>query len=770
MQGQAKWMAEPVGAASTRRAAKHAGKAYWLVGAAALALADAASAAADADSAPQVAEVVVTARHRDESLQKVPISVAVVNGADALAKNLNDIGDISAEVPSVDFRTGASNKDRTIFVRGIGTISTSPGVEPSVSTVVDGVVLGRPGQATEDLLDIDHIEVLRGPQGTLFGKNASAGVVNIVTKSPTSTLTGAFDGSYFEGNEYRLSGYASGPLTDNVKGLVSGFFGHYDGNVYDRATQQEVNGYDHAGARAKLVYTPTADLTLTLSGDFTHSLDSTPSGVWVSARQVAYPTGAVSTNAALAGALTAEGVTPSADNRTISDNDHTNVHDDNGGVSLQADYDLGGGWRLTSISAWRGWRNNQFQDYDQLSTLSASLPQAEDIGHVSFHQTSEELRIASPKGRLVDFVAGLYYLDAVDTETYERDVHRIISGANVADYGLNHYGSSDSNYAVFGEANVNLTQRFRLIVGARGVLDDLSYYTDRISTATATHSVTGVQPSFADTGSAERAGVAGRAGLQYDISPDVTTYVTYSHGYKGPAYNVFFNEAQANTGLLNPETSNSYEIGLKSRSFGGRLQVDLAGFITDFSNFQANSTQIVSGALVANLVNAGTVTTRGVELDAVAKPFAGFTLKFDGAFDDAHVVNFPCPAGAPASCDINGEPLPFAPKWKLHVDGDYRKPITDRFDLDLDTDYNWQSKTQYQLAETADTIQPAYGIWNASLGLIDPHAGWAVRFLVKNITDEHYSSYLSHGTLGGLVRWVPRDDDRYVGVNVHKDF
>jgi iron complex outermembrane receptor protein len=168
------------------RTAGRIGRIGWLVGAATLALADAASAA---DAGTQVDQVVVTARHREESLQNVPISIAVVNGDAAAAKNLNDIADISALVPSVDFRTGASNKDRTIFVRGVGTISTSPGVEPSVSTVIDGVVLARPGQATEDLLDIDHIEVLRGPQGTLFGKNASAGVINIVTKSPTSTLT-----------------------------------------------------------------------------------------------------------------------------------------------------------------------------------------------------------------------------------------------------------------------------------------------------------------------------------------------------------------------------------------------------------------------------------------------------------------------------------------------------------------------------------------------------------------------------------------------------
>jgi iron complex outermembrane receptor protein len=729
----------------------------------------AASAAAPAPQ-DEVHEVVVTARHRDEALQTVPISIAVVSGAAALAKNLNDIGDISAQVPSVDFRTGASNKDRTVFIRGAGTISTSPGVEPSVSTVVDGVVMARPGQATVDLLDLDHIEVLRGPQGTLFGKNASAGVINIVTKSPTSTPTASVDAGYYEGNEYRVGATIAGPITDKLKGLLSVFTGHYDGNVTNLYTKETVNGYEHTGARGKLVYTPTSALTLTFAADYTHSVDTVPTGVFKSASQVAYPTNVVTTSAPLAAELSSQGITPSSDNRTVSQNVSSSVHDKNGGASMQADWDVGGGYTLTSITAYRLWENHQFQDYDQLSAYNASLPQVQDLGQVEFHQTSEELRIASPKGRFIDFVAGAFYLGADDRERYERDVTRLVAGAPANDFGVNYYGASDDNYAVFGEANVNFTSNFRLIVGGREIWDDLSYYTNRVSTATLTHSVTGVQPSFADSGSSTRNGVAGRVGLQYDIAPSITTYVTYSHGYKGPAYNVFFNMALSNTGLLKPETSNSYEVGLKSQFFEHRLQVDLAGFITDFDNYQANSTQIISGALVTNLVNAGSVTSRGVEADIIAKPIRALTLNFNGAYDDAHVVDFPCPTGAAITCNINGEPLPFAPKWKMHVEGDYRIPITAKFDLDFDTDYNWQTKTQYQLSETPDTIQPAYGIWNGSIGLIDAPDGWNLRFLIKNIADQHYSSYLSHGDLAGVVRWVPRDDDRYVGFNVHKDF
>lgn len=733
-----------------------------------------------AAEATTIGEITVTARHRAESLQSVPIAIAVVQGAQTASKNLNDIGDISSQVPSVDFRTGASNKDRTVFVRGAGTISTSPGVEPSVSTVVDGVVMARPGQATVDLLDLDHIEVLRGPQGTLFGKNASAGVINIVTKNPTSTPSGYLDGAYYEGDEYRLSAGVSGPINDYVKALLTGFTSYYAGNVENLYYHEKVNGYRHEGGRAKIVAEPTSHLKLTFSADYTHSVDSVPTGVFTSSSQVAYcpsylvhppaanscTPNAVSNNSTLASLLASQGIHPSADNRTISDNLNSTVRDDNGGVSLQADWDLNG-YTITSITAWRDWRNLQHQDFDQLSDeLANGLPSIVDTGHVKFDQTSQELRLASPKGHFIDYVVGLFYIDEVDHEIYERDVTHLVSSVPTFDYGVNNYGASDANYAVYGEANLNFTKNFRALIGYREVWDHLSFYANRVSTA----ATTGVAASFAAHGSETKAGWAGRVGLQYDVSPDITTYATFSRGYKGPAYNVFFNMSSGNTPPLAPETSNSYEIGLKSQLFDRRVQFDLSGFITDFSNYQANSTQVINNALVTNLVNAGSVTTRGVETDITAKPFGGLTYYFDGAYDDAHVVNFPCPTGSPITCNINGEPLPFAPRWKLHIEQDWRHPLTGTIDIDVDTDYNWQSKTQYQLSQTPDTIQPAYGIWNASLGLIGVRDGWSARVLVKNILNQHYSSYLAHGDLAGAIRWAPRDDDRYFGVNLHKDF
>ncbi len=196
------------------------------------------------------ADIIVTATRRPERLQDVPVAVSVVDGDRLRTGNLNNLRDIASEIPSLNFRTAASNKDQALFVRGLGTVSTSPGVEPSVSTVLDGVVLARQGQATLDLLDIDHIEVLRGPQGTLFGKNASAGVLNIVTRKPGDAFRGFVDVSGFEGGEGRIRLAASGPVTDNVSVGFSALGTQFKGNVRNVFDGERVDGYTKAGTRS----------------------------------------------------------------------------------------------------------------------------------------------------------------------------------------------------------------------------------------------------------------------------------------------------------------------------------------------------------------------------------------------------------------------------------------------------------------------------------------------------------------------------------------
>ena len=747
--------------------------------------------ASSTELASSVGEVVVTARRRAESLQEVPVAVDVVSGPGAAAHNLNDISDISAIVPSVDFRTSASNKDRTIFVRGIGTISTSPGVEPSVSTVVDGVVLARSGMATLDLVDIDHIEVLEGPQGTLFGKNASAGVINIVTANPTDAPHGYVTGAWYQGAEYRTTAGASGPIIgDKLEGLIEGFTAQYRGNVENiyGGLDKTVNGYRHTGGRVKFIANPTDNLKLTLGADFTDSSDSTPTGVFAEAGITPYR-GGFTPSPALAAELAATGVTPGPDNRTISDNTASSVHDKNGGVNLQADWTPIEGYTVTSITAYRKWNNTQYQDYDQLAYPTAAtpglaaLPQGIDTGLLDFHQTSEEIRLTSPKGKFVDYVIGAYFLNAIDNEVYSRAIQQIpsVGAAPVNNLGVAHYGTTDNNVAVYGEADFNLTKRLRLIAGGRGVWDWLSYYHNRVSTSPI--AVPGIAVSVVNPppgGPSPHDDVGGysdRFGVQYDLTHEVMAYFTYSRGYKGPAYNVFFNMAPGAAPIyfgdqpLAPETSNDYEAGLKTTLFDQKVRADITGFIEDFHNYQANFTEEVAGALVTTLVNAGSVTTRGVEVNIAAHPIDQAHLNVDALYDDAYITDFPCPPTAATSCNVNGQPLPYAPRYKVHLGGDYRFVRTQIWDVQVESDYTYTSKTQYQLTEQPSTIQPGYGIWNADVALLGRQNGWQARVLVMNLLNTHYSPYLAPSDVGGgVVRWVPRDDNRYVGLNVRKDF
>ncbi|MGB8602925.1 MAG: TonB-dependent receptor [Rhizomicrobium sp.] len=709
--------------------------------------------------------VIVSATRRPEPLQKVPVAVTVVDGNLAAFQNLNNINAIATAVPSLNFRDGSSNKDQGLFIRGVGTVTTSPGAEPSVSTVVDGVVLVRPGQATFDLSDVDHIEVLRGPQGTLFGKNASAGVVNILTKNPTADFTAGATVSYYERNELRANASVSGALLPGkLNALASLSIGNFDGNVTNVYNDHTVNGYRKYGGRVKLEFTPDDALRILLAADYLYT-NSTGTATFAGTN-ISYPGGVVTKNPSYV-ALIAP-VVASDDNRRINSNPPTYVIDNNAGVSAQIDWSLSD-YTLTSVSAYRKWHNHQVGDND-ITSASAYIKQIVDYGWLDFDQYSEEVRIASPKGALIEYVAGGYYLHAVDTETYERQ--DTAAGTGKVNTGIAHYGTKNDNYSLFAEVTANLTQSFRAIAGVRLIGDDLGYHHQRQSTA----ADSGINVSSAyHHDETIKYGYASHFGLQYDISHDVSGYVSYAHGYKGPAYNVFFNMLPATQGkVLDPETSDSFELGLKSKLFDNRLLVNLAAFHTEFHDFQANFPNLINGTVVTNLVNAGTVLSQGVEADFSASPLERLTLSGGLAYTNAYVDKT---AIVGRNWAIAGQPLPFTPAWKFSLRADYRYPLSNSFDLDFGTDTRWQSKVQYDLSESPDTIENSFGIWNADISLENHVSDWSVSFTVKNLLNHHYASYLqstgataASGSAGYVTRWVPRDDSRYVGINLHKDF
>jgi iron complex outermembrane receptor protein len=336
-------------------------------------------------------------------------------------------------------------------------------------------------------------------------------------------------------------------------------------------------------------------------------------------------------------------------------------------------------------------------------------------------------------------------------------------------YGVNHFGETSANYALYGEMNFNLAPRLRAFLGYREIWDEVSYFTDRVGNATIPGLVFAVAPDFAGSGSHGAQGWAGRTGVQWDLAPEVMGYATVSRGYKGPAYNVFFNMQAFNTNPVNPERSNAYEVGVKSWIWDRRIRLDAAAFDTQIYQYQAALTQEIVGSLVTSLVNAGSAVTRGFDLSLAATPTSRLTYSLDGQYDDAHVGSFVCQP-AVIGCSLSGNMLPYAPRWRVDASQDYRYPLTHTLDLDANVAYRWQSPTDFQFFDTPDLIQPSYGIWDLSIGLRDAADRWSTWLVVKNVLDKNYSSYLANGDLGGVLRWVPRDAHRYVGINAQIDF
>lgn len=721
--------------------------------------------------------VVISATKRLQPLQQTPIAVSVISGDTLVEANLNSLATITAQLPTVNFRSNASNKDSALFIRGVGTISTSPGVEPTVSMVLDGVVTARPGQATLDLVEVDSIEVLRGPQGTLFGKNSSAGVINIVTKAPTRGLGGYVDLGIYQGGESRVRLGISGG-DSMLKGSLSALTGKFDGNVTNVFNGSKVNGYDRQGVRGRVEFTPDTQLKVTLIADHSTSKDTTPTGVPYGTDVITYPTNVVTANPLYLAAVGP--VIPSPTNRQINSEMKTQVNDTNKGVSVQVDYSLDN-LLLTSITAQRYWKNTQFQDQDRLSAVYRQFAQTADRGDLDFSQFTQELRVASRGSQFFDYVAGLFYFNGKNDEQYRRDVTRCAGSTAAAlpsglvpcsdgsintGNGVANYGVRSKSKAVFGEGTFNFSNELKAIAGLRYTNDDLSYYHGRVASATGLAGVAATRDPV--RGATSENAVSGRFGPQYALSKDVMIYGTYSRGYKGPAYNVFFNMSPTQDNVLAPEKSKSFDLGVKSELFDRTLRLNVALFHTDYSGYQANVPDVVNGLIVTRLINAGEVSTKGFELDMTARVTPQLTINAGLANIIARVKNFNCPAGAAASCNINGKPLPFSPDWKGSLRVKYVQPISDSLSMEYGMDASWQSRTNFDLQQQPNSFQPAYAIFNARIG-VQSSNGWSVAVVGRNLADKSYAT-LVQSSGNNVNRYVPRDDSRYWGVNMRYDF
>lgn len=697
-----------------------------------------------------LSDIVVTARKRSESMQKVPVAVSVAS-ADALEQHqIFEAAQLPQLAPSLQVQTVNSQVGAKNFsIRGVGTAVYGPQVESSVAVVIDDVVMSRPSMGVVQFFDLDRVEVLRGPQGMLFGKNASAGLINIVTAKPkigkTEFLAHATWGktnSVTSGNEATLEMAGNMPVSSNSALRVSGFVTRQDGfakNVY----RSENLGLTEYGARAK--YLVEGDvLQLYVAADIAH--EEGPGGS-VLIRRFAAPGGVIDT------ASRADGVIPSKDNGLVSGNARTTNSFDLGGIQATLGYDLGNGYSLSNITAYRSYKDSLQFDTDSTSLSLFDQNQ----GGRDYWQFSNELRLTSPGTGPFTFQAGLYYLyvNAREFLTQGGNLETLLPAppAGMSNLGVVlDFRARSKSAAAFAEGQWAITDKVKLMAGGRFTHDELRFYSSRTNpNAFAPLADLGV-----DNVAVKNDDFSYRLGLQYEVNNQTLAYATYSRGYKGPTFD------QVAVTPVDEEIAKSYEIGIKSTLLDNRLRLNLALFRTDFSGYQA---QVLAGSTLAyRTVNAGDLRTRGVELEFSALPIDGLTFNGGVTYNRAEYRNFgsvPCYPGQPTgtsgtnvclpngSTNVSGNQLVVAPKLTGTLAGRYEAAVSSDATIYVQADGYYRSAFRY----TAD-LDPQMRIGGsvivgASIGAKLFGDSVDASLFVRNLFDKRIPTWITADPVAG---------------------
>jgi iron complex outermembrane receptor protein len=738
-------------------------------------------------------DVIVTARRREEDAQRVPASLSVVDGNLLDQSYTVNTQQLSQLVPALNY-SSANPRNTAFTIRGLGSSvvavsQSNDGLEPGVGFYVDQVYHARPATAAFDFSDIAQVEVLRGPQGTLFGKNTTAGAISITSRQPTFTPEGEAELSYGNYNFVQAKGAVSGPLFgDTLAFRLSAVSTRRDGVITNVRTGEYEDQVGNQAIRGQLLFRPSEDLRVRVIADFTN-FDST------CCTQVFLRVGQSQRAAArLYPALVAglRYVTPSTDpyDRITDIDAPIGSHTNEGGVSTIADWNLGP-VTLTNVAAWRFWNWDAANDRDYTGIpiqLTQHIPSRQD-------QFSEELRVASNGDGPITYVGGLYFFRQKITgnpiSIYGPQATYWLLGptptypANLLDgYGTDGRTNFRSNsYAAFGEANWHLTSRLTATGGLRYTQEDKKgFYSTEVFGGLPTTNTTLVNAKLSilrpQTYSARDSdgSLSGRGNLSYQLAESVLGYASYARGFKSGGINMSGlplnaqNEPALATAVVRPERNINYEIGLKTRLFDRRLVFNVDGFYTTVRDFQAtivDTGPTQTAALRGYLSNVPKVTVKGIEADATALVARGLTLRANLAYADGRYTDYPagpCPlelqTASTTACDLTGQRLSSLPRVSVTAGADYDHPVgVGSVFLHVDT----QSRSGYNGDPSLSryTYINAYNVTNGSIGYRFA-SGLEVAAFARNMFDADYIQNLTiQAGNSGLILATPSDPATY---------
>ena len=751
-----------------------------LLTATAIALVPVAASAQDAGQATSgLDEIIVTAQKREQNMQDVPVAVTALTGETLTNRNVASVADLPRLAPSLTLTQGNVPTNNSLNLRGIGTIAFSTAIEPSVAVIVDDVALLQQAQAFSGLSDIARIEVLRGPQGTLFGKNASAGAVNIVSQGASDTFTGSVTGTATTDDEYRVDASLAGPLGEGAGFRVNAFYGDRKGYIRNLQDGSRLNNDQSYGVRGRLELKPAETLKIDLIAS--HSV-SESDGFARTFR--AAPAGSAVFGTALTPTLA--GITPGEDNYSVRLDKPLYNKSKQTTVSGRATLDLGFA-DLVSVTSYQDWRFQFEEDFDY--TVSNVLGLTGGIvANSTYHATqfAQELRLVSPTRGDFSYVLGLFYADGKT----DRDFARGPSGPVVANWTSR---STTQSYAAFGQATYNLTPTTHLDTGVRFNHEKVgASFLNRAPTATApANNATCLSVCVGD---AKDSVVTWKTSLRQDLTDAVMVYASFARGYKGQGFDISTGFTPRRAAVpVRPETSDAYEAGVKSRFLDNKVQLNIAAFWSDFRDFQAQSGVLLpDNTIQLTLNNVGKVRTRGFEAELSAKPTPALTFDTALSFTDTRIMEFPgaqCYTGQTTGCvdldgagpstvkgqDLAGKRLPNAPRFKFNAGFNYDIFLPALpFDAFVQADYAYQSAVNFDLLGNPLTVQEGYGIVNGSIGIDqNDRGGMRVALFVNNLFDKRYASNIgiaAGGSAGLLSQALDRKSRRYFGIRARFGF
>lgn len=750
-------------------------------------------------AALDVAEITVTARRREENAQDVPIALSVVDAARLEATGNYTLGQVQQLVPSLQVFS-FNPRNTNINIRGLGSnvALTNDGLENGVGVYIDNVYYGRVGQSQFDLVDLQQIEVLRGPQGTLFGKNTTSGAINISSRLPS--FDPEFSGEATIGNHgyHQLRGSVSAPiLGDSVAFRLSVADTHRDGFLYNRAQRTHAQDYDNFSARGQLLIKPGDDIAIRLIGDYSQQRQRHVLNVLTNFFGT-YDNGVAIPNNFFQRAVRAGYAPPPIDPfARIGDSDsHYQSNMKGYGLSGQIDWEFEGA-ALTSITAYRWWDWNPANDGD--STALPVITKAQQANRQ--RQFSQEVRLASTGTNTIDYVIGAYYfwqiIRGYGATAYGSAaanwnlpaVPAVIGNAALNGFEANSTSTPETrSYAVFGQADWNISEALKLTVGLRfthekksGAFEQFHVAGIDLSTLPAAQAaaalairnqfnpVTSYATSFTDNS------LSGLASLSYKIAEDALIYGTYSRGNKSGGLNLTALPAGVDPDVR-PEEIDNFELGLKSQWLDRTLTFNVAGFWTEVTDYQTAITEQVHNTVNYRqyIANIPKVRSRGFEADLVYAPTEFISVTASGSYTDATYRDYANAPQAPENLNLNGiqdltgEQLSGVPKFTYTLGADLAQPVGERGGQGIEVyghgDFSHRSSFNTSASNSRYAQIPGYGVLNVRFGVRSDDGQWDLSVWARNLTDTHYFQTLSANNTGIVTGLI--GEPRTLGVTL----